>query len=99
MKLERAKSSTWRARRPIDGFQLATALRVVVVQHEAGDVFHRVLGRHVLRARADHQRQLDLPVGLVAAHRQAQVVVGTGQRARSLQEHDDASGEEVLQGR
>ena len=50
--------------------QLEAALRVVVVQHEAGDVRQRVLDGDVLRARADHQRQLDLPVGLVAAARQ-----------------------------
>src|SRR5450755_4387692 len=74
-------------------FELERALRIVVVQDEARHVVQRRLELDIFGALADHQRQLHLPVGLVATLREHQVVVRSGDRARRLEEDDRFAGE------
>src|SRR5881394_768238 len=73
--------------------ELEGPLRVVVVQHVAGDVPQGGILFHVARAPADHDRQLDLPIGLAAALGDDDVIVRPGHSGRGLEKEDGLGGE------
>src|SRR5690606_29841766 len=69
-------------------FQLEGALRHVVHDAVAGDVIERLGLRHVAGRPADDDAELDLPVGLLGAARDDDVVVGPRDGRRRLHEDD-----------
>ena len=72
-------------RRPV-GADLQVAGGDVVGGHPAGDVIERALGLDALAALADGAGDLGLPIDLLHAARDLDVVVGAGEAARRLQE-------------
>jgi hypothetical protein len=67
--------------------ELEFPLGVVVVDRVAGDVRKRVALLHVLRAAPDHDRELHLPIGLLRAARDLDLVVGALERGGRFHEH------------